>query len=100
MRSASKQILFSRVTVGNKTVQWPTGVFANDKSAKAFGSLLNIAHKTGNVDLAKSLDPKTHLTGDGKLTPGIKFSLLEVPYEPSAASDDDDPFGDDSSPTA
>lgn len=100
MRSTTKQILFSRVTVGNKAVQWPTGVFANEKSAKEFAGVLNLAHKTGNVDLATQLDPKTHKTADGKLTPGLKFSLLEVPYEPSVADSSDDLFGDDKPPTA
>lgn len=99
MRSTTKHILYSKVTVGNKSIQWPTGVFANEKSAKEFAGVLNLAHKTGNVDLAMQLDAKTHKTADGKLTPGLKFSLLEVPYEPSVADSSDDLFGDGNSST-
>lgn len=100
MRAATKHILFTRVTVDKAVKQWPTAIFPNADAAKSFGSLLNMAHKTGNVELAVKLDAKTALDKEGKLAPGVKFSLLEVPYAPSLAAGDDDPFAEGNSSTA
>lgn len=92
MKASSKTVLFSRITV-NKTVhQWPVGVFANSTSAKTYAAYVKMAHSSGLVDLAKKLDPKTRVTEDGKLMPGVKFSVVTLPYEPSPGdgiSDDD-----------
>jgi hypothetical protein len=61
-------------------------------SAKTYAAYIKMAHSAGQVDLAKKLDPKTRVTDDGVLMPGVKFSLTTIPYEPSPGdgiSDDD-----------
>jgi hypothetical protein len=98
MKAATKTVLFTRVTVDKQVHLWPTAVFANDKSAKAYTMLLSMAHKTGNTDLAVQLDPETRLTEEKTLVPGVKFSIKIVTYEPTLGESGDDPFADDSSP--
>lgn len=95
MRSLTKVILFTRVTQDKHLYQWPVAAFADMSKAKTHAVLINTAHKTGNVDMAKSLDPQTRVDAEGKLVPGIKFSLVEVPYEPSLADSADDLFADE-----
>lgn len=89
-RSTSKVILFSRVTVDRKVHQWPTAIFNKHEEARTFATLLKMAHATGNADLARKMDPKTALDGEGKLVTGLKFSILEVPYSPAVDLGDDD----------
>lgn len=90
MKAATKTVLFARIKVGTANHLWPVGVFANDKNAKAFTSLLAMAHTTGNKDLAVKLDPDTRLAEDGTLIKGIKFSIKIVAYEPALAADGTD----------
>lgn len=94
MKAATKTILFSRVTVDKAVHLWPTAVFANDKDAKAYATLLKMAHSTGNVDLAVSLDPETRLTAEKTLVPGIRFSIKIAPYAPTPGDDGGDPFAE------
>lgn len=92
MRAKAKVVLFSRITVNKAVHQWPIGVFANATSAKTYAAYIKMAHSAGQVELATKLDPKTRLTDDGKLLPGVKFSVATIPYEPSPGdgiSDDD-----------
>lgn len=91
MKASSKTVLFSRITVNKAVHQWPIGIFANPTSAKTYAAYVKMAHSSGLVELAKKLDPKTRLTEDGKLMPGVKFSIVTLPYEPSPG----DGIGDD-----
>lgn len=95
MRSTSKVILFSRVTVGNKVHQWPVAVFTNVTEAKTYAVLISGAHKNADAALAVKLDSQTRLNEDGTLVPGIKFSLTEAPYAPTLADSADELFGPD-----
>lgn len=98
-RSTAKVILFSRVTQDGKTFQWPTAVFANHDGAKAYATMIKMAHTSGNVDGAKSLDPKTAVDDKGKLLPGLRFSIAEVAYDPQPSFGDEDLFGADETAT-
>jgi hypothetical protein len=95
MKAATKTILFSRVTISKAVHQHPVAVFSREPDAKAYAVLLNTAHKSGNVEMAKQLDAKTALAEDGTLIPGIKFALVTVPYAPTLADSGDDLFKDD-----
>lgn len=86
MKAAQKTILFSRVTVAKTVHMWPVGVFANPTSAKTYAAYLKMAHGSSNVDMAKSLDPKTRLAEDGTLIPGLKLSIQTVAYEPTPSA--------------
>ena len=99
-RSTAKVILFSRLTVDGKTHQWPTAVFNDHDEAKAFATVVKMAHTSGDVKGAVALDAKTGVDEKGKLVPGIKFSIAEVPYQPTPALSDGDLFGDDETPTS
>lgn len=99
-RSTSKVILFSRVTVGKATHQWPVAVFNDHNDARSFATVLGVCHKSGDVESAKAMDPKTALTDDGTLVPGMKFSIVEVPYSPVASVSASDMFDDEATPTA
>lgn len=92
MKAANKSILFARVTVNRQVHQWPIAAFGNDVSAKTYAAYIKMAHSNNDVATAQRLDPKTRLTEDGKLVPGIKFAVTVVPYDPSAVADlsDDD----------
>lgn len=96
--STHKVILFSRVKDGNKTLQWPTAVFNSHQDAKTFATILSVAHKSGDVETAKAMDAHTKVTEDGKLAAGLRFSITEVPYSPTAKLDMSDMF--DSEPSA
>lgn len=98
-KSTYKVILFSRVIVDKKVHQWPTAVFNTHGDAKTFATLMAVAHKSGDVETAKQMDAKTAVTEDGKLVPGLKFSIVEVPYSPEAAINSDDMFDAPESPT-
>ena len=98
-RSTSKVILFSRVTVGKQVHQWPTAVFNDHEEARSFATVLGMAHKSGDVESAKKMDPKTAVTEDGTLVPGLKFSIVEVPYSPSPSVGASDMFEEDPKPT-
>lgn len=99
-RSTAKVILFSRVTVDKKVHQWPVAVFNNHPDARTYATLVKMAHAAGNVELAKSLDPKTVVTDDGKLADGLKFSIVEVPYAPQPDFSKDDTIESDETPTS
>lgn len=99
-RSTQKVILFSRITVEDKTVQWPTAVFNDHNGARAYATLIKMAHNSQDTESAKSLDPKTPVDAKGKLVPGLRFSIAEVPYDPSPSLADGDLFGEDEAPTA
>jgi hypothetical protein len=94
MKAATKTILFTRVTVDKQVHLWPTAVFADDKSAKAYAVLLKMAHDTGNAELATKLDPETRKGEDGSLVKGVKFSIKIAPYAPVAGDSGEDPFAD------
>lgn len=97
MKAATKTILFSRVPVGKGAVQHPVAVFSREADAKGYAVLINTAHKSGNVEMAKQLDAATHLNEDGTLTAGLKFSLVTVPYAPTLAESGEDLFAPDTS---
>lgn len=94
MKAATKTILFTRVSVDKQTHLWPTAVFADDKSAKAYAVLLKMAHDTGNANLAKELDPETRTAEDGTLIKGVKFSIKIAPYAPVPGEAGVDPFAE------
>lgn len=98
-KSLRKVILFSRVKDGNKTVQWPTAVFNNHEDAKTFATILSMAHKSGDAATAKSMDAQTKVTEDDKLVPGLRFSIVEVPYSPEASLGASDMIDADETPT-
>lgn len=98
-RSTAKVILFSRVTVDDKTAQWPTAVFNDHNEAKAFATIIKMAHTNGDAKAAVALDSKTALDKNGKLVPGLRFSIAEVPYQPTPALSDGDLFGEDETKT-
>lgn len=98
--STAKVILFSRVVHDKRTYQWPTAVFNRHAEAKAFATVLGMAHKNGDADSARAMDTNTKTTDDGKLVPGLRFSIVEVPYSPSASLGTSDMFDDDEPPTS
>jgi hypothetical protein len=97
-KSTAKVILFSRVTVDKKVHQWPTAVFNDHAHAKTYATTLSVAYKSGDVDGVKSMDKNMPLDSDGKLIPGLRFSIAEVPYDPSPALSANDMFDDDETP--
>lgn len=100
MKAATKTILFSRVTVGKAVKQHPVAVFGRETDAKAYASLIDIAHKTGNAEMAKQLDERTEFAEDGSPHPGVRFALVTVPYAPTLAASSDELFAPESSATS
>lgn len=100
MRAMTKTILFSRTEQGKTVEQHPVGVFASGDLAKQYAVLINTAHQSGNVDLARQLDKNTSIASDGTLVPGVRFSLAEVPYNPTLAASADDLFAPAQAPAA
>lgn len=97
MRALSKTILFTRVKVGNANHVWPTAAFAKDGDAKAYAVAIKAAHDAGDAARAKLLDENTMLTEEGKLVPGIRFSIKIVPYAPEIPAIDSLAFEGESS---
>lgn len=100
MKAATKTILFSRITVGKATHQHPVAVFSREADAKAYAVLINTAHKTGNVEMAKSLDAQTMMADDGTLAGTLRFALVTVPYAPTLAESGEDLFAADNAPAS
>lgn len=98
--STAKVILFSRVVFDKKTYQWPTAVFNKHDDAKAFATVLGMAHKNNDAESAKAMDVNTKTGEDGKLIPGLRFSIVEVPYSPSASLGASDMFDTEETPTS
>lgn len=98
--STAKVILFSRVVVDKKTYQWPTAVFNKHDDAKSFATVLGMAHKNGDVTSAKTMDAQTKTQEDGTLVPGLRFSIVEVPYSPSPSLGASDMFDEPTPPTS
>lgn len=84
MKPVTRTILFCRVLVDKKMHLYPVAVFGDETKAKGHAAFLHLAHKTGDVDTVKQLDPNARVTEDGALHPGAKFSVQTVPYEPAA----------------
>lgn len=99
-RAAKSVILFSRVTVDDKTAQWPVATFSDHDAAKTYATLIKMAHANGDVKTAKALDSKTAVDGKDKLIPGMRFSIVEVPNQPSPSLGDGDLFGEEETPTS
>lgn len=93
-------ILFARVKDGNKTLQWPVATFGNHDRARSFATILGMAHKNGDAESARSMDPQTKTTDDGKLVPGLRFSIVETRYDPSASLGASDMFDEPEVPTS
>lgn len=98
--STAKVILFSRVIVNKKTYQWPTAVFNKHDDAKSYATVLGMAHRNGDVTAAQAMDKDTKVDSDGKLIPGLRFSIVEVPYSPSASLGAADMFDEPETPTS
>jgi hypothetical protein len=92
--STRKYILFSKTTVGKAVHQHPIAVFNQESDVRTYATFLRLAHRAGDVDGAKALDPQTMVAEDGTLIPGTKWSSLEVPYAPTPD------FGDDETETS
>lgn len=84
MKSNNKTILFCRTTQGKQVHQYPVAAFNGPASAKSYATLLHLAYTTGNADMLRSLDAGFPITEEGKLAESPKWSLSEVPYEPTA----------------
>lgn len=97
MRALSKTVLFTRVKVGNANHVWPTAVFAKDADAKAYAMAIKSAHDAGDAARAAQLDEHTMVTDEGKLVPGIRFSIKIVPYAPEVPAIDSLSFEGESS---
>lgn len=95
MKAATRAILMCRVQVEKQIHLYPVAVFPNGGAGRAYAALLHIAHKTGDHAGAVKLDPKARVKEDKTLWPNAKFSVTEVPYDPSAVSDLSDEFASD-----
>lgn len=82
-KSTAKTILYCRVQVEKKMHLYPVSVHVNDQSAKNFAAMLYMAYHNGDVDRVKALDPTFPFLSDGKLPTGAKWSIKQVPYEPT-----------------
>lgn len=100
MRSTAKTVLFARAKVAGKVTQHPVAVFPNDVKCRAGAVEILGAHKSGNVEALKSLNVAWLVAEDGSIAGDLKFSRIELPYDPAPAVADVDPFGDDSSATS
>lgn len=99
-KSTAKVILFSRVTVDKKTLQWPTAVFNDHSGARTYATFLKMAHAAGNKELAVKLDPRTQADAEGTLVPGLKFSIVEAPYSPAPDLGEDGDIETEPAPTS
>lgn len=96
--ATSKVILFSQVKVGNKTMQHPVAIFANESDAKAFATFMRLAHRANDIEAFKALDPKADLTESGELHKAQTWSMLKVRYAPSPDfGDEEDAATEDAS---
>jgi hypothetical protein len=86
MRSTAKSILFCRAVIGKASYQWPVAVFNTDVIAKTYAAYLRMAYTAGNVAEVKRLDPRAKTGEDGTLVPEVKYSIVTLPYEPSAVA--------------
>lgn len=100
MRSTAKTVLFARAKVAGKTVQHPVAVFPNDAKCRAGAVEILGAHKSGKADALKSLNVAWLVAEDGSIAGDLKFSRIELPYDPAPVAADVDPFGDDNSATS
>lgn len=94
MRSTSKYVVFTRSSHEKRTITRPTAVFANTKTAMVYKARLSAAHAAKDVQRVMALDPKAPLTPEGKLHDDTKFTVVELPYEPTeeVAERQDDTF--------
>lgn len=94
-KSIAKTVLFTTVKDGRTVHQWPTAVFNGPANAKAYATFLSLAHRSGDVEAARKLDKGTKVGEDGRLLPGVRFSMVTVAYEPSPDLSEDDVVSDD-----
>lgn len=92
MRSAQKTILFARETIGKVHTVHPIAAFNTERDAKAYGKLIATAYRALDVERVKVLFPEVRLTGEGKLSEGMKLSVKTVPYAPAPDAGADDMF--------
>lgn len=100
MRSTAKTVLFARAKVAGKVTQHPVAVFPNDAKCRAGAVEILNAHRAANADALKGLNVAWLVHDDGSLAGDLKFSRIELPYDPAPAAPAVDPFGDDSSATS
>jgi hypothetical protein len=94
MKANNKTILSSRVLYDKKVHQHPIAVFSAAQAAKAYATALHSAITAGDLVRAKELDAAIVLDAEGKIVPGVKFSVLDVPYAPEIATTDNTIFED------
>lgn len=84
MKPVTRTILMCRVQTGKKMALYPVAVFPSPERAKGHAAFLHIAYRSGDTETVKHLDPSVPLDEEGKLYPGAKWSVTEVPYDPTA----------------
>jgi len=92
--STRKHILFASATDGKVRHLWPVAVFNDRNGAKSYAGFVQLAHRTGDAEAIKALDPSAKMDADSKPLKVEKFSIVEVPYAPQpvvAAFEDDEP---------
>lgn len=89
-KSTSKTILFSTTRHDKKVHQHPVAVFNNATDAKHYLTYLKLAHRAGDAEAVKALDPQTLFTEDGAIAGDTKWSMVEVIYAPEANFPDED----------
>lgn len=89
-KSLTKVVLFATSRHDKKVYQHPVASFNSEATAKSYAMILRLAHRSGDVVMAKELDPRVQLTGDGELIADTKWSMVTLPYEPEPSVDDDE----------
>lgn len=88
-KSTAKTILYCRVQVEKKMHFYPVSVHVNDQSAKNYAAMLYMAYQQADATRVKELDPTFPTLPSGDLPTGAKWSIKQVPYEPTFNVADD-----------
>lgn len=97
--ATSKAILISTTRHDKKVYSHPVAVFANATDAKGFVTFMKLAHRAGDTEAAKALDPDVVLDADGNLAKDVKYSIMVTRYNPAPYLEDDDTEVDDATAT-
>lgn len=85
MKSSTKTVLYAKVKVGKEDRQWPVAAFNSDREARKFAPSYYELYMSGSGTALHELTPDAVLDPDGKPLPGLRFSLLTLPYNPDLA---------------
>lgn len=81
-KSIAKYVVLGQGRVDGKARMWVASTFASKALAAPWVALLNVAHKSGDVETVAKMDVHAPLAENGDRPTAVKYSGISAQYNP------------------